>query len=84
MVRVKMFGVLRLDTGVRELELEAGSVRELLEKTAAELARRGCTAAAGRDALKGCVTAVNGRQVKPSFRLSDGDEVWLVPAVAGG
>ncbi len=83
MVKVKLFGVLRLDCGVKELELEAGSVKELLDKTAQELAARGAVGV-DRNTLKGCVTAVNGRQVKPSCKLNDGDQVWLVPAVAGG
>lgn len=29
MVKVKLFGLLRLDTGLKELELEANSVKEL-------------------------------------------------------
>ena len=29
MVKVKLFGLLRLDTGLKELELEADSVKEL-------------------------------------------------------
>ncbi len=84
MVKVKFFGTFRLDTGVHELGTDAGSVKELLEKIPAEILRISPEAQIDRKALSGCIVAVNGKQVKPGARLCSGDEVWLVPAVAGG
>lgn len=84
MVHIKTFGVFRLDTGVKELELEADSVRALLNALPEEIKRLNPDAQWDRTALKGCIVSVNGKQVKPSAKLRDGDEVWLVPAVAGG
>ena len=84
MIKVRLFGILRLDTGVKELSLEARSVKELLDAAAAELSRAKPEAGLDRKALSGCIVAVNGRQVNPSAALTDGDEVWLVPAIAGG
>lgn len=84
MIKVKMFGVFRLDTGVKELETEASSVKELLTKLPDEIKRVKADAVVDTKVLKGCIIAVNGTQVKKSAGLRDGDEVWLVPAVAGG
>ena len=84
MVKVKTFGTFRLDTGVRELELEAHSVKELLRAAEREFKRLSPDSAVDMRALRGCIVSVNGVQVKPSHTLCDGDIVWLMPAVAGG
>ena len=39
MVTVKLFGILRLETGVKELQLEAGSIRELVPLVCREIRR---------------------------------------------
>lgn len=84
MVNVKTFGVFRLDTGVSELSVEASSVKELLKKLPEAIVAVKPEAKVDASALKGCIIAVNGKQVKLSAKLNDGDSVWLVPAVAGG
>ena len=60
MVKVKLFGLLRLDTGLKELELEANSVKELypLILEAAHSARPG-TAVTLKD-MDGCIVIING------------------------
>lgn len=78
MITVKLFGLLRLDTGIRELQLEADSVKEL---HAALLAR---TDAVSRKELEGCIVMVNGKQANKRTRLYPGDEVMLLSPVAGG
>ncbi len=83
-VKVRLFGLLRLDTGIRELELEAGSVRELYPKLAEELRRRDENCPLKEKDLRGCVVSVNDRLSKPGTRLKDGDVVCLIPPVAGG
>ena len=84
MVKVRLFGILRLDNGVKELEADVQCVRDLypliIEKAKAIDPKTKVTA---KD-LRGCIVSVNGRQVRPSTKLGDWDEVILVPAVAGG
>lgn len=84
MVKVRLFGLLRLDTGLRELELEAGSVKELypLLLDAAKKARPDTTVTA-KD-IDGCIVMINGKQGKKSSILRSGDEVMLMSPVCGG
>ena len=84
MVKVKMFGVFRLDSGLKEMTSEAASVKELFPQIIAEAKKINPRTTLTEKDLRGCVIAVNGKQVKPNSRLNDGDEVVLVPAVAGG
>ena len=84
MVQVKLFGTLRLDTGVRELEAEAGTVRELLPILAGQLAALAPAAGITEKELRACLIAVNGEQASLRTKLKDGDLVCLFPAVAGG
>ena len=84
MVKVRTFGTFRLDTGIKELDLEVSNVKELLDAVAARINTQSPESGVDRRSLKGCIVSVNGRQVRTSARLADGDEVWLVPAVAGG
>ena len=78
MITVKLFGLLRLDTGIRELQLEAASVQEVYVGI---LAR---TEALTRRDLEGCIVYVNGEQRNKRARLKPGDEVTLLSPVAGG
>jgi molybdopterin converting factor small subunit len=84
MVKVRLFGVFRLDSGVKELDTDAGSVRELLPLIIRESKRINPKNTMTVKDLKGCIISVNGRQVGLEAKLSDGDDVVLVPAVAGG
>ena len=78
MVNVKLFGLFRLDTGLRELSAEAGTVRELYPILLANAKK--ITAAD----LDGCIVVINGRQSETGAALRDGDEVWLMSPVCGG
>ena len=68
MITVKLYGLLRLDSGIRELDLEAATVAALFTK---------------KD-LEGCVLLVNGKVSSRRAKLADGDVVQLLPPVAGG
>jgi len=84
MVHVKLFGLLRLDTGLKELDAEAATVGELYPILLREAKRRKpATAITARD-VDGCVILINGKQGKKSSRLRDGDEVLLMSPVCGG
>ena len=84
MVHVKLFGLLRLDAGLKELDAEAAAVRDLYPILLAEAKRaKPSTKVTARD-VDGCVVLINGKQGKKSSRLKDGDEVLLMSPVCGG
>ncbi len=84
MVHVKLFGLLRLDTGLKTLDVEAASVRALYPAllAAAKEANPSTTVTAAD--IDGCIVMINGKQGKKSSRLLDGDEVLLMSPVCGG
>ncbi len=78
MITVKLYGLLRLDTGIRELQVEAADGRQL---------RRAILNATDKitaKQLKGVVMLVNGAPCRNGTKLHDGDQVTLLPPVAGG
>ena len=84
MVTVKLFGTLRLESGIRELSCDAETVKALYPALMREIrACRADTALTERD-LRGCLVAVNGVPAGPRTRLRDGDTVSFFPAAAGG
>ena len=76
MITVKLFGLLRLDSGIKARQLEADSVKDVLR----DLEEAGIS----RKALSGCVILVNGESAKKGSKLTDGDTVVLMSPVAGG
>ena len=84
MVKVKLFGLFRLDTGIREIELQASTVKELypLLLDAAKKAKPD-TKVTSKD-IDGCIVVINGIQGKKTSKLNDGDEVTLMSPVCGG
>ena len=76
MITVKLYGLLRIESGIREKQLEAATVKEALEQlTLCGLDRKD---------LKGCVVLVNGKSANRRSKLEDGDTVVLMSPVAGG
>ena len=75
MITVKLFGLVRLQTGIKELQVDAVNVRQLKK----ELTRH-----IPETQIKGCVLLVNGKSANPFTKLKDGDQVILMPPVAGG
>ena len=84
MVTVKLFGTFRLDSGLKELQLEAGSVKDIVPLIMDEVRRLDPQTELTMKDLKSCIVSLNGRQVGMRAALNDGDLVILVPAVAGG
>ena len=76
MITVKLYGLLRIESGIREAQLEAGNVKAVLE----HLENRGISA----KALSGCVILVNGNSASRRSKLTPGDTVVLMSPVAGG
>ena len=76
MITVRFYGLMRLESGIKELQCEAESVKTLfvrLEEAGFE-----------RKALRGCYLMVNGEKANAGTKLKDGDTVQLLPPVAGG
>ena len=84
MVTVKLFGTLRLQTGVKELTAEAETVRALYPLVVRAIRAAAPDCAVTEKKLRGCLVAVNGVRVNPRTRLRDGDVVYFFPAAAGG
>jgi molybdopterin synthase catalytic subunit len=79
-VTVRLFAVLRERAGFAELRLdlpEGARVSAAVEQTGARLPLI-------RDLLPRTAFAVNRAYVKPDAKLTDGDEVALIPPVSGG
>ena len=76
MITVKLYGLLRLESGIKEKQMEASGVKEVLEV----LAECGIS----KKDLNGCVVLVNGNSANKRSKLTDGDTVVLMPPVAGG
>ena len=76
MITVKLFGLLRLESGIKERQMEATTVKEVLQQLA--------DAGISKKDLAGCVIFVNGENASKRRKLADGDLVVLMPPVAGG
>ena len=76
MITVKLYGLLRIESGIREKQLEAASVKDVFKA----LAQCGIS---DRD-LNGCVILINGKSGTKRSKLAEGDTIILMSPVAGG
>lgn len=76
MITVKLYGLLRIESGIKEKQLEAVAMKEVLDQLAA--------CGIDRRDLNGCVILVNGNTANKRSKLTDGDTVVLMSPVAGG
>lgn len=76
MITVKLYGLLRIDSGIKEKQLDAASIKEVLTA----LADLGIS----KKDLNGCVILINGNPANRRSKLTDGDTVVLMSPVAGG
>lgn len=84
MVKVKLFGLFRLDTGLRDLSADVKSIRELYPILLAKAKEiKPDTFVTAKD-IDGCIVVVNDKPAKKSTKLRDGDEVMLMSPVCGG
>ena len=84
MVQVKLFGLFRLDTGLKELKADVGTVKELYPILLEEAKKANPATKVTAEDIDGCIVVINGKQCKKSAKLNDGDEVWLMSPVCGG
>ena len=76
MITVKLYGLLRVESGIRELQMEADHPKAMFDRLQA--------AGLDRNALKGCYVLINGAPASRRATFKDGDVVQLLPPVAGG
>ena len=76
MITVKLYGLLRIESGIKEKRLTASTITEVLE----QLAQCGLS----KKDLDGCIILINGKSAKKRSKLTDGDTVVLMSPVAGG
>lgn len=74
MIKVRVFGVTRLKTGVGSFETDVKTLNELMD---------GISGLSRREA-KDLVILVNGKPVSRFYRFKDGDEVVLLSPAGGG
>ena len=84
MVKVKLFGLFRLDTGIKELTADAKTVKELYPLLIAEAKRVNPKTKITAGDIDGCIVVVNGIQTNKRAALKDGDQVMLMSPVCGG
>ena len=84
MVTVKLFGLFRLDTGLKEIKAEASSVKELYPILLDEAKKVNPTTMITEADIDGCIVVINGKQSKKNSKLRDGDTVFLMSPVCGG
>lgn len=84
MVNVKLFGLFRLDTGIKELDADVSSVKELYPVLLAKAKEKNPNTTITSKDIDGCIVVINGKQSKKSAKLSDGDKVMLMSPVCGG
>ena len=81
-VKVKLFGVYRVDTRTAEVELEAERLKDVF--TALHEKLGGVRMDSGLQ-FKDAAVYVNGESCRrKSAKLSDGDEIWLLSPASGG
>ena len=76
MITIKLYGLLRIESGIREKQINAKTVKEVLD------AMEGY--GLSRTDLDGCVIFINGNSASKRSHVTDGDTVVLMSPVAGG
>ena len=84
MVTVKVFGTIRLDTGIKEMKADVGDVKSLYPLLLKQAKQNRPAANVTAADFGGCLVFVNGVQAKKSTKLQDGDSVMLMSPVSGG
>ena len=81
MITVKIFGTLRLDSGLKQMQADVKTAKELYPLIMDEVKRIDPNTKLTIKDVKGCILSRGGKQISPSTRLDDGDVICLVPAV---
>ena len=82
MVKIKLFGLLRLDSGVKEFKADVSSVKDIYPLLIEKAHQNGKNITV-KD-IKSSAVLVNDQQANKNTKLCDGDEVIFMSMVAGG
>ena len=77
MIKVSFFGLLRINSGVKTLEVEADTIKELFLKIEQQ-------SGISVKTLQSCTMFINGKEKKLNQKLHDGDQIVFMPPVCGG
>lgn len=77
MIHVKLFGVLRLKTGLKEINMEADTLPEVFRLLSEK------TGWSEKD-FHNCIVMINGIPAKKKTALKDGDSLVLLSPSGGG
>ena len=83
-VHVKVLGMVRLNTGLHELDAEVERVHDLYPLLLEKAREIKPDMAVTKADLEGCIVLINQKQIKKNVKLSDGDTVYLMTPVVGG
>lgn len=78
MITVKIFGLLRIESGIKELQVEADTIKQV------HTALLNATDKIRSSDLESCVVLINGNKGNKKSKLADGDVVVFMSPVAGG
>lgn len=82
MIKIKFLGLIRLNLGIADMEVQASSIKEMLEEVAKK------TNVITSKELKDYVIFVNGKNMVDlkmyRTKLFDGDEILIMSPVSGG
>ena len=76
MITVKLYGLLRINSGIKERKIEAASMNDVWN----DLIAQGIS----KKDLNGCIILINQKSASKRSLLTDGDVVQLMSPVAGG
>ena len=76
MITVKLYGLLRIESGIKAREIQACCIKDVLD----DLAVQGIS----QKDLAGCIILINEKPANKRSLLNDGDVVQLLSPVAGG
>ena len=84
MVKVELYGLFRLDTGIKSLEANAGTVKDLYPILLEEAKKVDPKTKITAKDIDGCIVVINGKQSNKRAKLKDGDKVMLMSPACGG
>ena len=76
MITVKLYGLLRINSVIKERQIEASSMKDVWN----DLIEQGIS----KKDLNGCIILINQKSASKRSLLTDGDVVQLMSPVAGG
>ena len=84
MVNVKLYGLFRLYTGIKELNVEAKQVKDIYPQLLLEAKKINTKTKITSKDIDGCIVVVNNVQTNKNAKVKDGDIIMLMSPVCGG